>query len=434
MSTTYHVNDLSLFRFILLAHWHADEGDVQSHEETISGIVENAWQWAHSALGSSIPPLRISWRVRVIEDVRLAGSTWSREEPIKRLVEARALLDSVYVQLGVQYTGRVRSDDSLGTICRKLRHSLPHLPGDERAAHLLLGITDCCYGEIDPQFDLSESENVVPIMSSSLFESPRPDAEITTIRFPWGLLGIVRAQRPSFVVLIRQEKRCIEIGSWLINFVLPRLALCSHKMRSDWECYDSLRQEIEASARNLARELKGRVIEERPGLSSSSLDYLEERTLTLSNLQDILVEKQARMQEHIISLETNLQNLRIILRDSVLEHEFHRLWTIFGERHAHALHQMRIDRRYFELQKSEASLALTTLGMMIDIERGRTERRLVLILGIVGLVISIVDGFSAELTIGSKVLIVVAGFASALLAWFLRVRRRSSRVHTGTAA
>jgi len=288
------------------------------------------------------------------------------------------------------------------------------LPADSEVEHVLVGKIHCLYAEVGSD---AKAEEIIQRCLRDWFHND--DLEISICPFPWGWLGTPTHRIEALIVLAPKEDTSIEAASWFINFVLPRLALTYRKIELDYTSYEVIRPEIEKAERALARALKGRVLEEGRE-SDGNLDYLERRTLRLSNLQDALVEKLGGVQQQIISMETNVENLKLVLKDKTVESQYQRLWTVFGESSTQAVKQVKVDRNYFDSRKEEATLALNTLGTLVDVERGKFERRLVIILGIVGLVMSLVDGFSSELPLGVKIAIVAVGVIAGAIVWLWR--------------
>jgi hypothetical protein len=405
------IYDPCLLSYVFFSRWHAedDEGQKTKHRNAIKQVVREGWDWVHHGAGRSVIPElpefpNITGRR---ENIRLAGVDWIRNKGLSFSFESRSLLDSAYVQLGLLTHGSAQ-ESVFGSLREKVKSF--SLPADSNVEDILVGRIYCLYAEVSATVD---AEKV--ILSSLCNWHHNQDVEVTVCPFEWGWVGTPTERIEEVVVLSRRDNESVKSASWFVNFVLPRLALVYRKVELNYSSYEAMRQEMEKAERDLAKVLAGRV-------HGGDLKYLEAETVKLTSLQDTLAENLGAVQHRMISMETNVENMKLVLRDKTVESEYSRLWSVFGESSELALRQVMVDRSYFDSRKEEATLALNTLDMLVNLERGKIDRRLLIILGIVGLVLSLVDGFSSELELQAKIVIVVAGVIAGATAWWWRRR------------
>ncbi|HDL19327.1 MAG TPA: hypothetical protein ENH29_09755 [Bacteroidetes bacterium] len=400
------LHDLSGFKLIFLSRWHAGDEDRQKEEhwQSIRHGVELAGEWSYKQIRLTPPELAVpEVGIGRRESIMFAGTDWLTEESrkISTLFEAHLILDSAYVKIGIWKRG-----ESIHDQFNELSEKLNKLKSSDLDQHIMIGEVSCYYGEIGKNSDI---KSINCSVLQKLLHDDRD--EISVFSFPWGSLAIPAFKKNPVVLIGYKDEKSVEQSSWFINYILPRLSLSYLKIDNDSRVYEKERPEIEKAERLLALELEGRV-------QQGSLRFLEKRTILIASHQDKLVEDLGKLSQRIIGMETNLRNLDIVLKEKILDGHYSELWRLFGESTALAVEQIRVDMNYFQARNEEAQLALQTLRSLVDIERGKMERLLFAIIGLIGLVISLIDGFSEEFSWPVKTAIVIAGTILGLILWF----------------
>ena len=378
------MNDPTLYKYSFWIRWQVQDFGVSKKDnwKSINLVINQAWNWIHDQVGKSPPSIEVQpWENKSrIESKRIAGTNWLQQKKYSYLYDARALLDSIYLQMGVSIAGE--EDEKIIPV---LQNRLKNFYQAESAkvSAIKLGELTCFYAEV------SKKDNITNIARSCMEKLfPTGCEEITTINFSWGSITIPSASSNFFIVLSNMVEAGISQASQFLNFVLPRLMLAFFKADLEYSDYESsLRKVAEQAERKLCRVLEGR---EKTG----NLKYLENRTLELSRHQDELAENLAKVKQKLITIKTNVRNIEFILNDSTIQAEQKLLFERFGEPCRFAAEQMDLDLSYFQSRTEEATLALQTMRTFIDIERGKTDRNLVIVLSIVGGIIAIGDALS----------------------------------------
>ncbi len=429
------MNDVTLYRYRFFSQWLAtDNPDKrQANWETIWDEIEKAYYWLneHSGLNERMPIRQIPATGKGRQKSRrLAGTDWlpdPREAARQNidhsfLVEARSIHDSSYIQMAVMRHGQTPPADVAGLFDFINPTGAP--VENKNALKLWLGQVSCVYAEIPGLFD-------VDTRGLEFFYDIYPGCkEVPAItKFEWGAFlcsspdnvfvqsfndgdqkpypgsvesGTYGENQQHMLLLVHRDAAGLYAGSWFVNYILPRLGLSFLKISLSYRIYELKIPFLDEAERQLAHALKGQVC-------TQNLRALERKIIVISGLLDDLIENLGNMRHRVLGIQANLKNLEFILNDPVVISQYQAMWRLLGEHFSLSGRQIDVDLDYYQTRNDEAQLTLQTLQSLIDVERGKNERLMVAVLGIVGLVLSLIDGFSDEFSSIVKAAIVAGG-------------------------
>jgi len=407
------LNDPTLYYYTFLSRWYSNSGDIdkENHWNVIQETINSAWDWIHTSGMEKMVPIKQSFEkdINRRENIRLIGTDWLHSNSHSFLLEARALLDSVYLQIGISKNGR-HHENTFSFIRTRLESSsfFPTIINNR----IKIGDAYCFYAE------LTETDNHAEVARRCFDKWEQTEgAEILTLRFPWGSISFSGSGSNIILVLAKEEEGSIESASYFLNFIFPRFMLSYRKAELEYDDYElRLRKDVEIIERELKESIKGH---ERTG----SLFFLEERILEISRLQDTLVEKLADVRQKLITLEANSRNIELILKDPLLKPQQEIMYAHFGDKWNLAIEQMKLDLNYFQLRNEDALLTLQTLHTFVDIKRGKTDRLMVIILGIVGGIIAISDALS-EIPLYVRILLIIIVITWGIITWNIKREKK----------
>ncbi|MBN2000209.1 hypothetical protein JW935_21850 [candidate division KSB1 bacterium] len=438
------MNDVTVYRYQFFSQWHAtDDTMVRQHNwNTIWEQIEKGYSWLNDQAG-----LNERMPIRQIPDSgqgrqksrRLAGTDWLPElQKIDDqngnrsfLIEARSIHDSTYIQLAAMRHGESSSDDVFNLYECFENYGAPM--DDENVLKLWMGQVTCLYAEISGIFNvetdglelfynLTECEEIPNVITFEwgVLLCPAPDM-VFNQSFYTGGRKVYTCQvnpeksRPHMLILVRRDEASLYAGSWFVNYILPRLSLSFLKINLAYQIYEYKIPALDEAEQKLAHILKGQVCTE-------NLRALERKIIIISGLLDDLIENMGNLRHRVLGIQANLKNLEFILNDDVVKHKYQDMWRLFGEHFSLSGLQIKVDLDYYQTRNDEAQLTLQTLQSLIDVERGKNERLMVAVLGIVGLVLSLIDGFSDEFSSITKAAIVAGGVLVGLLIYWYSKR------------
>jgi len=407
------LNDPTLYYYTFLPRWYSNSGDIdkENHWNVIQEMIIAAWDWVHTSGMQKMVPIKKSFEkdINRRENIRLIGTEWLHSNSYSFLLEARALLDIVYLQIGISKNGR-HHENTFSSLRMHLNSSsfFPTISNNR----IKIGDAYCFYAE------LTETDNHAEVARQCFDEwEQNKEAEILTLHFPWGSISFSESYSNIILVQAKEEKNSIDSASYFLNFIFPRFMLSYRKAELEYDDYElRLRKEVEIIERELKESIKGH---ERTG----SLSFLEERILEISRLQDTLVEKLADVRQKLITIEANSRNIKLILKDPILKPQQEIMYVHFGDKWNLAIEQMKLDLNYFQLRNEDALLTLQTLHTFVDIKRGKTDRLMVIILGIVGGIIAISDALS-EIPLYFRILLIVVVIIWGIITWIIKQEKK----------
>ena len=403
------MTDPTLFNYSFWMRWQNQDFAKSKRDNwnLIKTILDQAWIKIHSISKATIPQIEITADENLFraKSQRLAGSDWLHAEDWAYLYESRALLDSVYLQIGVARAGEY-DENIISELVDKLKKSFDKKLFEKEKATIGNGV--CFYAE----YNKNSEEKLLAYKCLNAL-SPLSEDEILTFSFSWGKIAVHTKELDNFVVLSNRSNSAIAQSSTFINYVLPRLMLASYKSKLEYLDYEtSLRRAVEQIEQKLSHQLKGR---EKMG----NLNLLEKRTILLSERQDELVENLVKVKQKLITIKANITNIELILNDSITENEQKKLFYRFGEPWQFASEQIELDLSYFQSRKEEAKIALQTMQIFVDIKRGKTERIIVILLALMGGLIAIGDTLS-EISFYTRLGLIILGIVVSIVIWVTR--------------
>jgi hypothetical protein len=414
------LKNIIVYRYIIINGWKFGQGMPvkQDHWNEIWKLTKEAWESLHAKVGIfDSPPAKPNLKITRTESQSIAGFHWksSDDGALSSSLEVRLFLDCGYLQLGIWQHG-----EELVADFNKLQRQVEHIASQKDDLSdiretLQIDEVFCWYAEVD-------SEESLPQLTRYFLEPyTKSEDQIDICNFSWGCVGIPRKQKTPLLILCHEDAPGVEDISWFVNYVAPRLALYPCKIICQYNRYDNEekeREKIQKIVQQLSMMLRG---QERGG----NLNELEERIKEISSQVDKLIEELGHVKKRLIGMGDNLRQIRRVLQDPIFEGKSDVLWQIFGESSALLVEQVDVDFEYSESYNQEALLTLQTLQAFVQVEqaklqreRAREERSMVKILGVIGLVLALIDGFSDVFHWGIKVLILLIGVAAGLWIWF----------------
>lgn len=385
--------------------------------QQICQLVEDVWEWLYAQIGKHhsrprLPDLKMTRD----QSFRIAGFDWEMNNlrTLSASLESRLFLESGYLLSGLKIPGGGDSS-SIDTLREKLAGYTTHHE-DNSTEPLPLQAQESFFYYAEVTSDLP-----LPLVCRRIFETVPVNEEdrIAVCEFSWGCVGIPRDKKDQVLILRPAAGEPVEVedASHFVNTILPRLILYYRKSVLRYREYEDEYEKVKQIAQRLARMLAGRE-------HSGNLLQLEERIKDISALTDELVEGMGHLKKRLIAMDNDLRQIRSVLQDPVLFGRNQDLSQIYGESCAMMLEHVRTDFRYLQAHNDEAQISLQTLQAFVSVEQAklqregnRAEQRFVLMLGVVGLVLAVVDGFADVVWWPYRTALVFLGVIAAYLVW-----------------
>ena len=363
----------------------------------------------------SLPSVNPEVKITPLNSQRIDGFKWTTksDEALRVSLDVRMFPESSYMLLGLWKPGWGEQGD-IFELYNKLSNftsqkvRLSNDPEDLQIAEVY-----CMYAE-------TTSQSSIPHVCKNILDGfiDEVDDRIALCEFPWGTVAMPKEQKTPLLIIRRADTPGTEDASRFMNIVLPRLMLLSHKIMLHYQAYEKEKEKVKEIAERLAKTLKGR---ERGG----NLHRLEERIKEISSQVDELAEELGSLKKRLLRMDTDLRHIRLKLQDPVLLRKKKVIEQVFGESSALLVEQVRTDIEYFQTQNEEALLTLQSLQAFVGVEQAKLQReqagkqgRIAAIVGIVGLVLALIDGFADVFSPGNRVLIVFGGIIFGVVIWF----------------
>lgn len=360
--------------------------------------------------------------------------------------------DSADGKLWVSFLGRIFSQTAylhlilwrpgqsavgeLKALQKQMEEFRPGDPSDEACADFRLGETYAVAAEVEPHQHIPGifHTTLPDLLDMRISQSKR----IETGRFPWGHVAIPREQKSPALLLRKVDSPGADDAAWFINVILPRIGISYFNMKRQNQDYGKYRPLVDKELQTLSNMLENRV-------KGGNLKELERQFVLFSGQLDKLAEAIRPLQQFLIRMDTDLRNIRRQVNDLALHGQSKLLWYVFGESAALLVDQIKVDFKNSGAYNDEAQLALQTLQTFVDVERAKTDRKMVLMLGVVGLVLALIDGFSDVIPERTRWIIFAIGFFIGLCIWFWgrgpfsflkqhRAKQRHKKHHTSPPA
>lgn len=380
-------------------------------------LAEAAWIWLHLQIGkNNTRPRKIKPRATMVESYRLAGFDWESKADKSLYVsfDMRVFKDGAYMQLGISKPREGAVDDILKLQSKLEEFSIKKINFPET---LCIGNDYCIFAFVKSEEPLKNIcsnilNNVVKQMEKAdIWNDLSWDLEEKEIicNYSWGVVGLTRSLSKPVLFLRKFHTDGFEDASEFVNIILPRLMFFTRNIIDRYKQYISNRKVIEKAAKQLALLLKGRE-------SGGKLNTMEDRIRKISSKEDKLVEETSRLDKQLIAMDGNMRQIKRVLQTSVINDGFDgHLLKIYNDNITLLVEQMTVDSNFFKTHNQEASLSLQTLQALVGVEQAKTERRLVLIIGILGATLAVIDGFSEELSLLHKGIIILTGLIGSLI-------------------
>lgn len=210
-----------MLKDLTLWHWrfflrqrvrHERDEKAQHWQQELSAAVESAARWAGGGHAPVIIPEETLSRQ---SSVRFASLPWREQDGILYSLEARALLDALYIQTGCALPGTAGTEAVSG-----LKQA--DWPGERTPA--FLGEAVCLTGELSQQATEEEARELALSMLERWFSNPPPQLEV--VELPCGFLSDpVEVTEVVWVLLVRDDDQARRQAAELVQRLMPPLLL-----------------------------------------------------------------------------------------------------------------------------------------------------------------------------------------------------------------
>jgi hypothetical protein len=324
------------------------------------------------------------------------ATEWREHDGILRTLEARTLLDTCYLQVGVAMEGALQSlpaPDAFPAIAASVDY---------------LGDAECwCLMRTDGEPD----EHALRAAIQRLALPPDGYLAFAT---QGGRLALYPDTLTACIVYTPAQTQPM---SQLLHHILPPFLLNLLKIRRLREQYLQFKPQVQGEEEQLER-LMARARQ----AHRLSIEQIEGQSVQLAQQQAHYLETLSQIEEWAHTVETLRDNLRRLLRDPLwLDGEASEPARRLLEPVQRLIDQMRSDLHYFHITRQQADLHLQSLNTASGVRTAQWERRITLLLGIF-VVLELPQAFP-ELPIAWRLALIAAGaLVLVVSSWYLTRR------------
>ncbi len=419
MTRSVDLKNIIVYRYILVKCWEPQDGKpvMPAFFDQSWQLAKNAWEWLQINI-PIIPPLPLPPKPKIkvtsIESQRIAGFRWAANADNTRYatLDARVFPESSYLLLGL-WKQKGGNTEDIHKLQKELADFAPQETSLSHASNSLqIDESYCLYAEIAPELSLRKTCR--DILEEMLND---PKDRVTICEYSWGCVGIPRDRRTPSLILKREGSIGIKDVSLFANDILPRLALLSHSIKCQYSVYEEKEEELKKQVQKLAKTLRGPV-------GGGSIGLLEKKIKKISSQLDKVVEELGKLKIRLIAMGDNVRHIKNKLQDPIFDGRVNILRQIYEDSNCLLVEQVRVDFQYFQAYNEEAQLSLQTLQAFVEVEQAKLQRErtteeklLVAMLGIVGLILALVDGFSDVIPWRGRAWIVIGGIIIGMVIW-----------------
>jgi hypothetical protein len=353
-----------------------------------------AWLgWQGTLLRHDRRPTPADYSQRLVVE---QATNWREHGGILRTLEARTLLDTCYLQMGVAMEGALQSlpaHDAFPAIAASVGY---------------LGDAECwCLMRTDGEPD----EHALRAAIQRLALPPDGYLAFDT---QGGRLALYPDTLTACIVYTPAQTQPM---SQLLHHILPPFLLNLLKIRRLREQYLQFKPQVQGEEEQLER-LMARARQ----AHRLSIEQIEGQSVQLAQQQAHYLETLSQIEEQAHTVETLRDNLRRLLRDPLwLDGEASEPARRLLEPVQRLIDQMRSDLHYFHITRQQADLHLQSLNTASGVRTAQWERRITLLLGIF-VVLELPQAFP-ELPIAWRLALIAAGaLVLVVSSWYLTRR------------
>lgn len=357
------VKDPTIFHWAFFVRWSGRESeqDAESRRKEIEAALCRAAEWAGEPAPNAWP-----WPSERTRSVRLIGTGWQESGCELRSLEARTLLDTVYIQTGLCLPG-----DQPADVFASLGDRMCSFDGGSS----LLGEAYCLWWEVNDGLDEPNAKG----LAEAVCKAWSADVAAVThslVSMPWGYwVGPCGVEGEGWVFIVKTG--AVEQASDLLYRLMPQVLLARLKCRR-------INTESEKQLLPEARKVEASLNEElnRFPKQHRRLEALEEAVENVAKFQGEFAELLSQVEENLETMRVNVGNLERTLNDPVLAPSKTRLDELLIAPWRLASEQLATDLRYLSVTRDQADRMMQSLQTRADVCSSRWERRTNILVGI----------------------------------------------------
>lgn len=407
------LKDLTLWHWWFFLYWGTPLGTNRTDRilQEFGDAVADAVRWAGGptwkADTRAVPPLARQ------ASVRYASEPWRPMQGVWRTMEARALLDALYVQAGcyregVSYPNAIEFLKQAEWIYK-------------RGADAFLGDAVCLTGELVQTTTVDQAKDIAQQMLGQWF-GRQPPPQLSPIELPCGYFAVpVGVQEEAWVLLVHDKDQARDQAAHLLHRLLPPMLLAWVKSRFIMQEFEGkllpdaeTKQDTMDAALNSVR------------WDAPRLRELENLSEAIAKHHGVSLESLSLCEERLETLRTNATNVERLLDDSLLASNKTRLDALLVEPLRLNAQQIHTDLRYLSVTHAKAEQALRSIETIAQVRAGRVGRNITILFGL--FVVFDVLKLFPEISLQGRILAVIGGFLVLVgLIWWITLKRRKGQ-------
>lgn len=401
------LSDPILWRWSFFVRYHGRTDDVRPHDDFNEALNRAVQGWGWTATVKAYVEDRAESKQA---SKRILAFPWTPKNGTERTIEARAMLDSLYVQTGCLKRGHADS-----AALSELKGVDPHLGA---GSGTLLGSAACLMAEFDVA--TVDAENASKLGADLLaFWNGKDPESVRVATLSCGFLVVAANSDSPFVVLVRAEQGALRQAAHFVHRLMPPMLLARLKSAV---VVNRLEKEFLPSAEKMESELEKQV---NRFATEQRLNTLEEAIDALAQHQMNFGRRLSEAEELLATLRINVSNIDRALEDSVFAECRPALSESLAGPFKLKTEQFTATLQYFSMTQSRADRTLAGISAMVEVRSVRWERTVVTLFGLFAL-FEVFHAFPElhHVALPWRAAIVVSGFAVVIAVAMLLLRRK----------
>lgn len=357
------------------------------------------------------------------KSIRLASASRQKANNTEVFLEARAMLDTFYIQLGYLIPGKVSPENTL-TIKKEAWAGKGNFYGT--ASCITVELKQMSAGLLKDSSATDSFKNIIGLIALRWLAQPDMSIEkVEMVELKCGFFGLIPdAEEKVFVLLVWDDHEARRQASHLLHRVFPQLFLTSSQN-------SAILRQIEQNFSPTINLLKQGLIKELHHVQIQlneqplRLKTLEQYCYRIAHLQAKYAENLAQFEASLTTMRLNLFNCEQALEDPLFKENKAKLDDLLASHLRFRIQQITADLNYLTIIQTQADRTLQGIKTMIEVHSARWERALAVLFGLF-VVFSIPQAFPeiTQMTIKWRLAIHI-GFVFGLfvLVWILSRRK-----------
>lgn len=370
------LKDPEFYQWHFFFRWHSRESKDhrKEHEQSFITVLNEALNWVGEPTEAQCSTLSNVISLQVSE--RLASANWrEHDKGVLRNLEARAMLDTFYIQVGQARQGAYQSN-----VFSSFVRWVPAALDSEPVQHINIGKACCLCAEVKEGLpdDEEKLNSLIAEIAKAIGEASLPGSRPEGIPLGFGFLIPLPAAKQDTFVLLYPSSQTARVSRF-VHYTLPQLLLCRQKaLRIADEYHSSLlprAQNLEQLLDSLLKQaLKSKI----------SLEQLEQLSTDISRQQASFVEILSVLEDWLNTMRVNLHNMELLLRGPFWNDQQQARQQLTGIMSLQ-IKQMETDLCYLNTTQKQVDLVLQSLNTLVGVRETRWERRIAVLLGLFGI-------------------------------------------------